>query len=163
MKAGIYLVKNKFSEAKYLLSLNGKEPFIRIENCISLSEFACGKLEKDHRVVKEILENPENFEFSLLSNEVEKTLEIRQEPEELPTLSDDEYMRITQDEFIQPDGELSQVLAIAEINAVFHTDWDKSREIFTNIVLPRYEAEKWERLQLKNRSSSISEATSVIS
>ena len=163
MKAGIYLVKDKFSEAKHLLSLNGKEPFIRIENCISLSEFACGKLEKDHRVVKEILENPENFEFSLLSNEVEKTLEIIEKPEELPTLSDDEYMRITQDEFIQPDGELSQVLAIAEINAVFHTDWDKSREIFTTIVLPRYEAEKWERLQLKNRSSSISEATSVIS
>ena len=66
MKAGIYLVKDKFSEAKYLLSLNGKEPFIRIENCISLSEFACGKLEKDHRVVKEILENPENFEFSII-------------------------------------------------------------------------------------------------
>lgn len=37
MKAGVYIVKDLFSEQKYILSLNGKEPFIRITNSISLS------------------------------------------------------------------------------------------------------------------------------
>ena len=45
MKAGVYIVKDLFSEQKYILSLNGKEPFIRITNSISLSSFANGLIE----------------------------------------------------------------------------------------------------------------------
>ena len=50
MKAGVYIVKDLFSEQKYILSLNGKEPFIRITNSISLSSFANGLIERDHKI-----------------------------------------------------------------------------------------------------------------
>ena len=73
MKAGVYIVKDLFSEQKYILSLNGKEPFIRITNSISLSSFANGLIERDHKIVEQILEDPTKFEFTLLSKEIESS------------------------------------------------------------------------------------------
>ena len=66
MKAGVYIVKDLFSEQKYILSLNGKEPFIRITNSISLSSFANGLIERDHKIVEQILEDrcvPEQMRY----------------------------------------------------------------------------------------------------
>jgi len=79
MKAGVYIVKDLFSEQKYILSLNGKEPFIRITNSISLSSFANGLIERDHKIVEQILEDPTKFEFTLLSklNQVKQKKETQ--------------------------------------------------------------------------------------
>ena len=69
MKAGVYIVKDLFSEQKYILSLNGKEPFIRITNSISLSSFANGLIERDHKIVEQILEDPTNFKLQMIEKE----------------------------------------------------------------------------------------------
>ena len=42
MNAGIYLVTNKIEEKKYLISINGVNPFLSIDNAISLADFANG-------------------------------------------------------------------------------------------------------------------------
>ena len=70
MKAGIYLVKDNISEKKYIVSVNGKEPFLKVSNAIELSSFANGILSKNNDFIQKILENPNNFEFNLLSKEI---------------------------------------------------------------------------------------------
>lgn len=160
MKAGIYLVKNDIDENKYIVSLNGKEPFIRISNAISISSFANGKLEKADSIIDTILENPNNFVFTELSKEIENNnTEVSLEKEKI-TISKDEYDRFTQDIFINPDGNLNKIDVTSDIKAYYHIEWEDAEELF-NLVNDHFLTyDKWERI--KKKSSLITEANSVI-
>ena len=136
MKAGVYIVKDLFSEQKYILSLNGKEPFIRITNSISLSSFANGLIERDHKIVEQILEDPTKFEFTLLSKEIESSIKN-----------------------IQPDGNLNKIAVTADIQGKLHISWEEAEKLFDIINIRYLEDDKWKKIEIK---SSINEANSVI-
>lgn len=155
MKAGIYVVRNKFKEEKYIVSLNGKEPFIRITNVILLSSFANGKLEKDHKVIQEMLNDPDNFEF------IEFSKEIEQEPikyQKKIVISDEEYEGFITNENILDDGNLNEILVKSKIQAKLHISWEEAIELFEVINNRFLTEDKWKILE----KSSMSEANSVI-
>lgn len=144
MKAGIYIVKNKFSEVKYIVSLNGKEPFIRITNTICLDSFANGNLEKDHKVIQKILENPNDFEFTELSKEIE-TEPVK--PVQVIKLSDELYEELIRDENILPDANLNNISVKAEIQAKLHITWEQAEELFKTVEFRYLTSDKWKKIE----------------
>ena len=52
MKAGLFLVKNNITEKTYIVSVNGTEPFLRISNIVSTTDFVNGKLNIDEEEKK---------------------------------------------------------------------------------------------------------------
>lgn len=159
MKAGVYIVKDLFSEHKYILSLNGKEPFIRITNSISLSSFANGLIERDHKVVKQILEDPTKFEFTLLSKEIESNKVEEKNIESNIQYTDEQYNEFTDIKNIQPDGNLNKIAVTADIQGKLHISWEEAEKLFDIINIRYLEDDKWKKIEIK---SSINEANSVI-
>ena len=131
MKAGVYIVKDLFSEQKYILSLNGKEPFIRITNSISLSSFANGLIERDHKIVEQILEDPTKFEFTLLSKEIESSkIEERNTESSSIQYTDEQYKEFISIKNIQPDGNLNKIAVTADIQGKLHISWEEAEKLF---------------------------------
>lgn len=159
MKAGVYIVKDLFSEQKYILSLNGKEPFIRITNSISLSSFANGLIERDHKVVEQILEDPTKFEFTLLSKEIESNKVEEKNIESNIQYTDEQYNKFTDIKNIQPDGNLNKIAVTADIQGKLHISWEEAEKLFDIINIRYLENDKWKKIEIK---SSINEANSVI-
>lgn len=159
MKAGVYIVKDLFSEHKYILSLNGKEPFIRITNSISLSLFANGLIERDHKVVEQILEDPTKFEFTLLSKEIESNKVEEKNIESNIQYTDEQYNEFTDIKNIQPDGNLNKIAVTADIQGKLHISWEEAEKLFDIINIRYLENDKWKKIEIK---SSINEANSVI-
>lgn len=159
MKAGVYIVKDLFSEQKYILSLNGKEPFIRITNSISLSSFANGLIERDHKIVEQILEDPTKFEFTLLSKEIESNKVEEKNIESNIQYTDEQYNEFTDIKNIQPDGNLNKIAVTANIQGKLHISWEEAEKLFDIINIRYLENDKWKKIEIK---SSINEANSVI-
>ena len=160
MKAGVYIVKDLFSEQKYILSLNGKEPFIRITNSISLSSFANGLIERDHTIVEQILEDPTKFEFTLLSKEIESSkIEERNTESSSTQYTDEQYKEFISIKNIQPDGNLNKIAVTADIQGKLHISWEEAEKLFDIINIRYLENDKWKKIEIK---SSINEANSVI-
>ena len=126
MKAGVYIVKDLFSEQKYILSLNGKEPFIRITNSISLSSFANGLIERDHKIVEQILEDPTKFEFTLLSKEIESNKVEENTESSNIQYTDEQYNEFISIKNIQPDGNLNKIAVTADIQGKLHISWEEA-------------------------------------
>lgn len=158
MKAGVYIVKDLFSEHKYILSLNGKEPFIRITNSISLSSFANGLIERDHKVVEQILEDPTKFEFTLLSKEIESNKVEEKNIESNIQYTDEQYNEFIDIKNIQPDGNLNKIAVTADIQSKLHVSWEEAEKLFDVINIRYLEDDKWNKMI----TSSINEARSVI-
>lgn len=133
MNAGIYIVKHKVKESMHIVALNGKEPFIRITNAINIAVFANEKIEKDHKVIEEILENPSDFEFTKLSSNV---CEPREETK-VVRYTDKDYEFFIREENILPNRELNYVAVVAEIMARLDIDSTEASIIF-NQVNKRY-------------------------
>ena len=134
MKAGVYIVKDLFSEQKYILSLNGKEPFIRITNSISLSSFANGLIERDHKIVEQILEDPTKFEFTLLSKEIESSkIEERSTESSSIQYTDEQYKEFISIKNIQPDGNLNKIAVTADIQGKLHISWEEAEKLDQNM------------------------------
>lgn len=159
MKAGVYIVKDLFSEQKYILSLNGKEPFIRITNSISLSSFADGLIERDHKIVKQILEDPTKFEFTLLSKEIESNKVEENTESSNIQYTDEQYNEFISIKNIQPDGNLNKIAVTADIQGKLHISWEEAEKLFDIINIRYLEDDKWKKIEIK---SSINEANSVI-
>jgi hypothetical protein len=159
MKAGVYIVKDLFSEHKYILSLNGKEPFIRITNSISLSSFANGLIERDHKIVEQILEDPTKFEFTLLSKEIESNKVEEKNIESNIQYTDEQYNEFIDIKNIQPDGNLNKIAVTADIQGKLHISWEEAEKLFDIINIRYLEDDKWKKIEIK---SSINEANSVI-
>lgn len=158
MKAGVYIVKDLFSEQKYILSLNGKEPFIRITNSISLSLFANGLIERDHKIVEQILEDPTKFEFTLLSKEIESNKVEEKNIESNIQYTDEQYNEFIDIKNIQPDGNLNKIAVTADIQGKLHVSWEEAEKLFDVINIRYLEDDKWNKMI----TSSINEARSVI-
>lgn len=158
MKTGVYIVKDLFSEQKYILSLNGKEPFIRITNSISLSSFANGLIERDHKIVKQILEDPTKFEFTLLSKEIESNKVEEKNIESNIQYTDEQYNEFIDIKNIQPDGNLNKIAVTADIQGKLHVSWEEAEKLFDVINIRYLEDDKWNKMI----TSSINEARSVI-
>lgn len=159
MKAGVYIVKDLFSEQKYILSLNGKEPFIRITNSISLSSFTNGLIERDHKIVKQILEDPTKFEFTLLSKEIESNKVEENTESSNIQYTDEQYNEFISIKNIQPDGNLNKIAVTADIQGKLHVSWEEAEKLFDIINIRYLEDDKWKKIEIK---SSINEANSVI-
>lgn len=161
MKAGIYLVKDNISEKKFLVSINGKEPFLKISNVIELSVFANGILIKDNDFIQKILDNPDNFEFNQLSNEIEQNKPV-DVPQHNISITDEQYYKIINNsDNIDEAGNLKQIETISDIQATLLITWEDSEIIYRDIVVPRFEnKDKW--IYLKQKTSSMSEANSVL-
>lgn len=158
MKAGIYLVKDSITESTYVIALNGKEPFIRITNAISMTSFANGNMEKCHEIINKILEEPTNYTFVELSKEIEKPTEPAEEILNI-TVSAEEYLRFTKDEFIQSDGNLNKIDVISDIVACYHITWKEAEQLFEIVNNHFLEHDKWQRIKENSYSN---EACSVI-
>lgn len=146
MKAGVYIVKDLFSEHKYILSLNGKEPFIRITNSISLSSFANGLIERDHKVVEQILEDPTKFEFTLLSKEIESNKVEEKNIESNIQYTDEQYNEFIDIKNIQPDGNLNKIAVTADIQGKLHVSWEEAEKLFDVINIRYLEDDKWNKM-----------------
>lgn len=161
MKAGIYVVKNNVSERKYLVALNGIEPFIRITNAIDLTDFTNSKIEKNHEVIDNITKSPDQFTFVYLSNEIEKEDKVKEPIKREPILfTDEEYLRFTREENIDDCGNLILINTVADIQVNYHITWDEAKEIFERVNNRFNNEDKWKKL--KKNPSSISEGNSVI-
>lgn len=159
MKAGVYIVKDLFSEQKYILSLNGKEPFIRITNSISLSSFANGLIERDHKIVEQILEDPTKFEFTLLSKEIESNKVGENTESSNIQYTDEQYEEFVSIKNIQPDGNLNEIAVTADIQGKLHVSWEDAQKLFNKVNIRYINEDKWKKIEIK---SSINEANSVI-
>lgn len=159
MKAGVYIVKGLFSEQKYILSLNGKEPFIRITNSISLSSFANGLIERDHKIVEQILEDPTKFEFTLLSKEIESNKVEENTESSNIQYTDEQYKEFISIKNIQPDGNLNEIAVTADIQGKLHVSWEDAQKLFNKVNIRYINEDKWKKIEIK---SSINEANSVI-
>lgn len=159
MKAGVYIVKDLFSEQKYILSLNGKEPFIRITNSISLSSFANGLIERDHKIVEQILEDPTKFEFTLLSKEIESNKVEENTESSSIQYTDEQYEEFISIKNIQPDGNLNEIAVTADIQGKLHVSWEDAQKLFNKVNIRYINEDKWKKIEIK---SSINEANSVI-
>ena len=137
MKAGVYIVKDLFSEHKYILSLNGKEPFIRITNSTSPISFANGLIERDHKVAEQILEDPTKFEFTLLSKEIESNKVEEKNIESNIQYTDEQYNEFIDIKNIQPDGNLNKIAVTADIQGKLHVSWEEAEKLF-DVINIRY-------------------------
>ena len=130
MNAGIYIVKHKVKESIHIVALNGKEPFIRITNAINIAVFANEKIEKDHKVIEEILENPSDFEFTKLSSNIKSE---EKEESKIIRYSDKDYEFFIREENIQPNRELNYVAVVADIMSRLNVDTAEASVIFNRV------------------------------
>lgn len=130
MNAGIYIVKHKVKESMHIVALNGKEPFIRITNAISIEAFANERVEKDHRVIEEILENPSDFEFTKLSSNIKSE---EKEESKIIRYSDKDYEFFIREENIQPNRELNYVAVVTDIMSRLNVDTAEASVIFNRV------------------------------
>lgn len=130
MNAGIYIVKHKVKESMHIVALNGKEPFIRITNAISIEAFANERVEKDHKVIEEILENPSDFEFTKLSSNIKSE---EKEESKIIRYSDKDYEFFIREENIQPNRELNYVAVVTDIMTRLNVDTTEASAIFNRV------------------------------
>ena len=130
MNAGIYIVKHKVKESIHIVALNGKEPFIRITNAISIEAFANERIEKDHKVIEEILENPSDFEFTKLSSNIKSE---EKEESKIIRYSDKDYEFFIREENIQPNRELNYVAVVTDIMSRLNVDTAEASVIFNRV------------------------------
>ena len=130
MNAGIYIVKHKVKESMHIIALNGKEPFIRITNAISIEAFANERVEKDHKVIEEILKNPSDFEFTKLSSNIKSE---EKEESKIIRYSDEDYKFFIREENIQPNRELNYVAVVTDIMSRLNVDTAEASIIFNRV------------------------------
>lgn len=160
MKPGVYIVKNNISERRYIVALNGVDPFIRITNTIDLVDFTNGFLSKDTKVINEIMETPNNFTFVYLSNEIESKPEVAEEDKKSIVVEKEDYNFFTRDENIDECGDLLFINTVSDIQAKCRVSWHEAERIYQRVLETYNEEDKWKKI--KEKSSSMSEGNSVI-
>ena len=137
MKAGIYLVKDNISEKKYIVSVNGKEPFLKVSNAIELSSFANGVLSKNNDFIQKILENPSNFEFNLLSKEIEQN--------EVPSILPREFnISITDEQYEKIISNTENIDEMVNIPIDFRSSYYPKYENVRNFLWPCNVGTRWD-------------------
>lgn len=134
MKAGLFLVKNNITEKTYIVSVNGTEPFLRISNIISTTDFVNGKLNIDEEEKKAILEVPNNYSFNELSKEIEQVKEIPIE-ERLPKITENDYNKLKT--FQIEGGFLDKIEVISQLTVMYSVSWEIAEKMF-EIIEKRY-------------------------
>lgn len=134
MKAGLFLVKNNITEKTYIVSVNGTEPFLRISNIISTTDFVNGKLNIDEEEKKAILEVPNNYSFNELSKEIEQVKEIPIE-EKLPRITENVYNKLKT--FQIEGGFLDKIEIISQLTVIYSVSWEIAEKMF-EIIEKRY-------------------------
>lgn len=137
MKAGVFLVKNNITEKTFIISVNGIEPFLRISNIISITDFVNGELKTDTEEKNSILEDPSKYEFKELSKEIERIEEIPVK-EELPKISDKNYNILKS--YQREGGFLDRIEIISQITVLYNVTWEIGEKMF-EIIEKRYEDE----------------------
>ena len=134
MKAGLFLVKNNITEKTYIISVNGTEPFLRISNIVSTTDFVNGKLNIDEEEKKAILEVPNNYSFNELSKEIEQVEEIPIE-EKLPRITENVYNKL---KTFQIEGDfLDKIEIISQLTVIYSVSWEIAEKMF-EIIEKRY-------------------------
>ena len=134
MKAGLFLVKNNITEKTYIVSVNGTEPFLRISNIVSTTDFVNGKLNIDEEEKKAILEVPNNYSFNELSKEIEQVKEIPIE-EKLPRITENDYNKLKT--FQMEGGFLDKIEVISQLTVMYSVSWEIAEKMF-EIIEKRY-------------------------
>lgn len=134
MKAGLFLVKNNITEKTYIVSVNGTEPFLRISNIVSTTDFVNGKLNIDEEEKKAILEAPNNYKFNELSKEIEQVKEIPIE-EKLPRITENDYNKLKT--FQIEGGFLDKIEIISQLTVIYSVSWEIAEKMF-EIIEKRY-------------------------
>lgn len=134
MKAGLFLVKNNITEKTYIVSVNGTEPFLRISNIVSTTDFVNGKLNIDEEEKKAILEVPNNYSFNELSKEIEQVKEIPIE-EKLPRITENIYNKLKT--FQIEGGFLDKIEIISQLTVIYSVSWEIAEKMF-EIIEKRY-------------------------
>lgn len=134
MKAGLFLVKNNITEKTFIVSVNGTEPFLRISNIISTTDFVNGKLNIDEEEKKAILEVPNNYSFNELSKEIEQVKEIPIE-EKLPEITENAYNKLKT--FQTEEGFLDKIEVISQLTVMYSVSWEIAEKMF-EIIEKRY-------------------------
>ena len=134
MKAGLFLVKNNITEKTYIVSVNGTEPFLRISNIVSTTDFVNGKLNIDEEEKKAILEVPNNYSFNELSKEIEQIKEIPIE-EKLPRITENVYNKLKT--FQIEGGFLDKIEIISQLTVIYSVSWEIAEKMF-EIIEKRY-------------------------
>lgn len=134
MKAGLFLVKNNITEKTYIISVNGTEPFLRISNIVSTTDFVNGKLNIDEEEKKAILEVPNNYSFNELSKEIEQVEEIPIE-EKLPRITENVYNKLKT--FQIDGGFLDKIEIISQLTVIYSVSWEIAEKMF-EIIEKRY-------------------------
>lgn len=134
MKAGLFLVKNNITEKTYIVSVNGTEPFLRISNIVSTTDFVNGKLNIDEEEKKAILEVPNNYSFNELSKEIEQVKETPIE-EKLPRITENTYNKLKT--FQIEGGFLDKIEIISQLTVIYSVSWEIAEKMF-EIVEKRY-------------------------
>ena len=127
MKAGLFLVKNNITEKTYIVSVNGTEPFLRISNIVSTTDFVNGKLNIDEEEKKAILEVPNNYSFNELSKEIEQVKEIPIE-EKLPRITENVYNKLKT--FQIEGGFLDKIEIISQLTVIYSVSWEIAEKMF---------------------------------
>ena len=134
MKAGLFLVKNNITEKTYIVSVNGTEPFLRISNIVSTTDFVNGKLNIDEEEKKAILEVPNNYSFNELSKEIEQVKETPIE-EKLPRITENVYNKLKT--FQIEGGFLDKIEIISKLIVFYSVSWEIAEKMF-DIIEIRY-------------------------
>lgn len=134
MKAGLFLVKNNITEKTYIVSVNGTEPFLRISNIVSTTDFVNGKLNIDEEEKKAILEVPNNYSFNELSKEIEQVKETPIE-EKLPIITENIYNKLKT--FQIEGGFLDKIEIISQLTVIYSVSWEIAEKMF-EIIEKRY-------------------------
>ena len=134
MKAGLFLVKNNITEKTYIVSVNGTEPFLRISNIVSTTDFVNGKLNVDEEEKKAILEVPNNYSFNELSKEIEQVEETPIE-EKLPRITENAYNKLKT--FQIEGGFLDKIEIISQLTVIYSVSWEIAEKMF-EIIEKRY-------------------------
>lgn len=134
MKAGLFLVKNNITEKTYIISVNGTEPFLRISNIVSTTDFVNGKLNIDEEEKKAILEVPNNYSFNELSKEIEQVKETPIE-EKLPRITENTYNKLKT--FQIEGGFLDKIEIISQLTVIYSVSWEIAEKMF-EIIEKRY-------------------------
>ena len=134
MKAGLFLVKNNITEKTYIVSVNGTEPFLRISNIVSTTDFVNGKLNIDEEEKKAILEVPNNYSFNELSKEIEQVKETPIE-EKLPRITENDYNKLKT--FQMEGGFLDKIEVISQLTVMYSVSWEIAQKMF-EIIEKRY-------------------------
>ena len=134
MKAGLFLVKNNITEKTFIVSVNGTEPFLRISNIVSTTDFVNGKLNIDEEEKKAILEVPNNYSFNELSKEIEQVKEIPIE-EKLPKITENTYNKLKT--FQTEEGFLDKIEVISQLTVMYSVSWEIAEKMF-EIIEKRY-------------------------